>query len=127
MATGVKIPGRSLAPSDRAFIATATQVVESHLSNEDFSAYKFAEELSMNRMSLHRKLKRLTNLSSTAFIRYIRLKKAAELFKTTDQKVIDVGFAVGFSHMSYFASCFKHHFGKKPSVYAKEQRSHLPY
>lgn len=77
----------------------------------------------MNRMTLHRRLKKLTQMSSTAFIRHIRLKKAAELLRTTDMKVIDIAFAVGFVHTSYFASCFKQRYGCSPSHYSRRHET----
>ena len=115
----VIMPMEHLSPCENKFISQARLIVEQHIDNEEFTAYKLAEALEMNRMTLHRQLKRLTHLSCTAFIRKIRLTRAKEMLGNPGVKVIDVGFAVGFTHMSYFARCFKRVYGQTPSAYIK--------
>ena len=55
------------------------------LIRDDFTARKFGETLGMSRMQLHRKLKALTGLSTSAFIRDQRLQLAV---KQLDQEEI---------------------------------------
>ncbi len=58
------------------FIKKCEEIVIEQLDDAAFDISLFAREIGMSRMQLHRKLVSLTNLSSTAFIRYHRLTKA---------------------------------------------------
>ena len=79
----------------------------------------FAEEMFVSHMQLHRKIKALTGLSSSRFIRTIRINHAAKLFKQGEGYVTEVAFAVGFNNLSFFAKCFIEQYGKSPSDYLK--------
>ncbi len=92
-------------------------MVENHMDDSEFSVADMQEEIGMSRMQLHRKLKALSGKSSSEFIRYIRLQRAAELLKHPGSQVADVAYRVGFNHLSYFAKCFKEEFGSVPSAY----------
>jgi AraC-like DNA-binding protein len=69
----------------------------------------------MSRSQLHRKLKALTDQSSSEFIRNIRLKRAAELIKKKFGNTAEVSYEVGFNSVSYFIKCFKEVYGKTPT------------
>ncbi|MBT8310953.1 MAG: helix-turn-helix transcriptional regulator [Flavobacteriaceae bacterium] len=75
----------------------------------------------MSRMQLHRKIKALTGLSASEFIRSQRLKLAAQLLKKSDINISQVGYSVGFNDSSYFAKCFKQTYHCTPTEYAKKQ------
>ncbi|MBF8296047.1 MAG: Response regulator, partial [Bacteroidetes bacterium] len=97
------------------FLVKVMFVVESHISEEQFDVEQFAQEAHFSRGQLHRKLKALTNLSPTDFIRYIRLRRAKDLLEKRAGTVSEVAYQVGFSNHSYFAKCFKEQFGILPS------------
>ena len=69
------------------------------------------------------KIKELTGLSTSEFIRTIRLKRALQLFETTDLSVKEVMYRTGFNTASYFSKCFKKQFGIIPSKYIKNESS----
>jgi signal transduction histidine kinase/ligand-binding sensor domain-containing protein/DNA-binding response OmpR family regulator len=110
----------NLMPTDKRLMEKAIAVVEKHLLDENFSVEQLADELSMSRSSLHRKMRALTNQSATEFIRYVRLKKAIKLMKEGSYNIDEVGYAVGFNSHSYFTQCFKKQFDKTPSAYLSE-------
>ncbi|PKQ65808.1 hypothetical protein BZG02_02035 [Labilibaculum filiforme] len=101
------------------FARTLQQVLEDQLANPDFSVDQFCELALMSRTQLHRKLKALTGLSATAFIRTQRVKVAAEMLVQPDVTISDVCFATGFNDTSYFSKCFKEIQGCTPSEYVK--------
>ena len=72
--------------------------------------------------TLFRKLQALTNLSPTAFIRNIRLKRAAQLLRDHYGNVTEVSYEVGFSNPSYFSKCFKSFFGVSPVDFSKDNK-----
>jgi len=75
----------------------------------------------VSRTVLHIKLKNLTDLSATEFIRNIRMKEARE--KMLDgMNVSEASFAVGMSDPNYFTKCFKKQFGQTPSDFIRTLR-----
>ena len=109
----------SVSSYDEQFLSNLQDVMDANLVESDFNAENFALALGMSRMQLHRKLKALTGLSTTEFIRSQRLKLAAQLLKKSEINVSQVGYTVGFNNHSYFTKCFKEQFGVSPSDYAK--------
>jgi AraC-like DNA-binding protein len=77
----------------------------------------FASEIGMSRMQLHRKLKGLTGLSATNFIRSQRLTMAAELLGKSGANISEIGYLVGFSDPSYFSKCFKETYHCTPTEF----------
>ncbi|NOX37163.1 MAG: response regulator [Calditrichaeota bacterium] len=104
---------------DERFLRRACQMVEQHLGDAHFGVTEFAREMGLSRVQLHRKLKALTNLSPSEFIRRLRIHKAADLLKKGWGTVSEVAYEVGFNNLSYFASCFRKEFGVSPSEYGK--------
>lgn len=102
------------------FLIKARDAVEANLSDHTFSVDTLAEELHLSRTQLFRKLKALTSLSSSDFIRDIRLKRAAELIRQKADTFTRIGYMVGFSDQSYFTKSFKKQYGLTPSEYAKK-------
>jgi len=102
------------------FAKTLQEVLEKHLPNPDFTVDQFCEVSLMSRTQLHRKLKALTGLSATAFIRTQRIKMATEILVKSDVNISDVCFSTGFNDTSYFAKCFKEIQGCTPSEFIKE-------
>ena len=103
---------------DARFLQQAAGIVKKYLDNASFNVDTFADEMAMSRMQLHRKMKALTGKSTTEFIRFIRLKKAADLLRNKTGNVAEVAFAVGFNNTSYFVRCFRSQYGLPPSQYA---------
>lgn len=102
---------------DKRFWQELQDVLKVNLSREDFSAEDFARAMHLSRMQLHRKLKALTNHSTTSFIKEQRLKKATQLLRSTSLGITEVAFEVGFSSPNYFFTTFKEQFGVTPSEY----------
>ncbi len=99
------------------FINEAVLLVENNLSNEQFDIKVMVDTLNMSQSTLYRKIKSLTGLSLTGFIRSVRLKKAAEIILTTNEKMSTVAIIVGFNDNKYFRESFKKQYGCLPSEY----------
>jgi signal transduction histidine kinase/ligand-binding sensor domain-containing protein/DNA-binding response OmpR family regulator len=103
--------------SENTFIHTAIVLVENNLDNPNFGIDDMVEKLNMSQSTLYRKIKSLTGLSITAFIRSIRLKKAAQLILTKDLNLNQIAYEVGFNDYKYFKSSFRSQFDCLPSKY----------
>ena len=107
---------------DEQFLKKAMDVIEKHISEPEFSLDEFGRETGMSRTQLHRKVRALTDHSPHNFIRFIRLKHAAELLIKGAGNVTEIAYDVGFSSLSHFAKAFKEQFGKTPSDYIKAEK-----
>jgi AraC-like DNA-binding protein len=100
---------------DQQFINKAVAAVHKHLSDESYETDQFSKEMFLSRAQLHRKLKAISDLSATEFIRRTRLHYAKELLEKNAGTIAEIADKVGFSNHSYFAKCFKEQFGHLPS------------
>ena len=90
-------------------------VVNTHLSEEEFSIEQFGHEAGMSRSQIHRKLKALTGKSPSVYLRSIRLSKAKQMIQRKEATISEISYKVGFSSPAYFSRCFKDEFGYPPS------------
>jgi signal transduction histidine kinase/ligand-binding sensor domain-containing protein/DNA-binding response OmpR family regulator len=104
------------------FLSRCIEIVEKHLENEDFSIKVFTEEIGMSRSKLFRKIKSISGLSNMEFIRYIRLRKAAELMISTDLRIKEIAFQVGFQDIKHFREQFFKLFEMNPSDFIHKYR-----
>ena len=102
--------------ADEQFLAKMHSCVMKHLSDADFDRDAFAAEMGMSASTLYNRLRSLTGLNVTTYIRGIRMKEALRMAETqTDLRVSDLAYKVGFHDPKYFATCFKKEFGIQPS------------
>lgn len=62
---------------------------------------------------------RYLNDTPVNYLVSVRLKKAAELLKSTENKIDFIAMETGFESDAYFCRCFKKHFGMTPGMYRK--------
>ncbi len=105
---------------DEKFMERIVQVVEAHMPDSDFNPDMLASELGMSRSQLYRKMKGLTGLSVSIFIRNIRLRHATHLLQDKGLTVAEVAYSTGFSDPAYFSKCFKELYAKTPTDYIQE-------
>ena len=101
------------------FVQNVKAVIIEHLSDTNFSVQTLCKAVFLSRQQVHRKLIALTGLSTSHFIRAIRLQEAKKLLKTTDQSVTQIAFAVGFKEVAYFSKVFTLTYGQSPSEFRK--------
>jgi TolB-like protein/AraC-like DNA-binding protein/Tfp pilus assembly protein PilF len=99
---------------DRAFLQKLRRIVEKNLEDENFGVQDLAHEVGMSRSQIHRKLRELSNQSTTQFIREIRLEHAMELLRDQVGTVSEIAYRVGFSSPTYFSKCFHEYYGFPP-------------
>jgi len=102
---------------DTEFMDRATQLVEQHITDPSYNVERLASDLCMERTGLYKRLTALMQQSPVAFIRSIRLHRAAELLLKGDKSVTEIAEFTGFCSTSYFSKCFQKEFGCKPSEY----------
>ena len=105
---------------DKEFIDKLNYIIEKNINNSDLSAQMVASELCMCRALFFSKMKAVSGVSFSNYVRIIRLKKAIELMKTGKYSLLDISKEVGFSSLSYFSKSFKQQFEISPSEYIKK-------
>ncbi len=97
------------------FMQKVRQMLEVHLSEEEFGIAELCRALAMSRSQLYRKFAALTDTSVHHFIRKLRLAKAKELLLTTKLNVSEVAYDTGFKNPSHFSRVYSEEFGIAPS------------
>jgi len=104
------------------FLDNCMRIVELHLTDPDFSIQTLANELSISHSSLYKKIKSISGLSANGFIRFIRLRKAAEILINTNHNIFETSYLVGINDIKYFREQFRKLFNMNPSMYMKKYR-----
>jgi AraC-like DNA-binding protein len=107
------------------FLDSCIAIVEAHLDDDQFSIATLARELGMSYSKMNKKIKAVSGQPANAFVRFIRLRKAAELFINTNYNISETAFQVGISDIKHFRKHFTSLFGMKPSAYIEKYRRHL--
>jgi signal transduction histidine kinase/ligand-binding sensor domain-containing protein/CheY-like chemotaxis protein/AraC-like DNA-binding protein len=119
-ATNQKIPAEY-----KTFLDNCIRIVEKHLMDPDFNIQILAGELGISHSSLYKKIKFISGQSASGFIRFIRLRKAAEILINTRHNIFETSGLVGINDIKYFREQFKKVFGINPSQYMKKYRKNL--
>jgi len=104
---------------DEKFMLKVGEVIEKHISEEEFDIQGFCKEVAMSRSHLHKKLKALTGKSTSLYIRAVKMMKAKKMIEDHTGNISEIAYSLGFSSPAYFSRCFKEEFGYPPSEVIK--------
>ena len=93
--------------------------INKHLDDNEYNIETLCNEVGISRAHLHRKMKEMTGISISEFIRNLRLEQAARLLKEQKLNVTQVAFTVGFNNQSHFSTVFRKYFGMSPSEFVE--------
>lgn len=114
----VRTKSATMPSPDKEFLDKAIACVHKHIDDSDYDRETFASDMGMSSSSLYNKLRAVTGMNATSFIRNMRMKEACRLAKATPGiRVSDLAYSVGFKDPKYFATIFKKEFGMQPSEY----------
>ena len=105
---------------DDVFMRKFMALIEESYPDSDFSIEKASDMLGLSRVHLYRKVKELTGVTPTDFLRNYRLKRAAALLREKGRNVNEVAYATGFSSPPYFSKCFKAAYTVTPTEYQEK-------
>ena len=105
---------------DQELIKKLTDVIKQNLDNSNLDIDELSKIIGISRSALYKKIKLITDMSTTEFVRFVKLNEATNLFKQNKYTIEQVTYLVGFSDPKYFRNCFKSVYGKTPSEYIKE-------
>ncbi len=108
--------------ADQDFLRRCTESVNRHIDDENYNHQVMMNEVGASHATLYRKLKALTGMDSTSFIRTIRMKTACQILNEEPNiRIGELALRVGYANPKYFATCFKKQFGMSPREYGHPQ------
>jgi signal transduction histidine kinase/DNA-binding response OmpR family regulator/ABC-type xylose transport system substrate-binding protein len=111
---------QTMSKPDRKFISEFSALVESNLSNEEFSVDSICKSMGISRVQLYRKVKALMNININDYILNTRLQKAKYLLKNEALTIGEIASRAGFSSSAYFSSVFKSKVGVTPKEFREK-------
>ena len=115
-----KVVETNVKGNDEILMERIMKVINEHLSDSDFNVEMLTKEVGISRAQLHRKMKEITGLPISEFIRNIRLEQAVRLLKEQKINVTQVAYTVGFSNLAHFSTVFRKQFGVSPTEYIEQ-------
>lgn len=109
-----------LEQEDAKFLRQVDQFINDHLVDPDFDIDKIAQLLGMSRSAFFKRLKSLTSLAPSEFIKDYKLSYAVELLKQSNLTISDIAYQSGFSDVGYFGKCFRKKYGMSPRDFKKQ-------
>lgn len=102
---------------DEELLGKAINLIEANINNSEYSIEDLSSDMAMSRVNLFRKIRSITGMSPSEFVKSARLKRAAKLLSEGELNVVEVAYSVGFNTPSYFTKSFKKMFGVLPTEY----------
>jgi CheY-like chemotaxis protein/two-component sensor histidine kinase len=97
------------------FLQKLRAIILEQLPNPDFRVEPdLCRAIAMSRPQLYRKLKALTGLSPSAFLRQLRMQEARRLLQTGQYTAHRVAEKTGFQDASYFSKAYQREIGESP-------------
>ncbi len=113
-----------LAPKDLDFIDKLHSLVFNKDKNINIEI--LSQELGLSRSQLHRKIKSLTEMSTTAYINNIRIEKAKQLLLSSNLDINEIAYQIGFSDAGYFIKTFKKQLHSTPKNWRDTYKKSAP-
>ena len=117
--------GKDEAPTpEQEFLKRAMACVHDHLDDASYDRDAFAADMGASPSTLYNKLRAITGMNVSTFIRDIRMKEAYKLAESNPNlRVSDLAYNVGFQDPKYFSTCFKKQFGMQPKEFMEGLKS----
>jgi AraC-like DNA-binding protein len=94
----------------------ARKFIQEH-SAEELSLTKVAKAANISRNHLSEKFKQVTGTNFVEYIAWTRFEKACDLLRTSNLRISEIAFAVGFQSLSQFNRVFKKLSDESPTQY----------
>jgi AraC family transcriptional regulator len=95
-------------------------------SDQDLTLDRLADVAHFSAFHFHRVFVACVGETVSAYVRRIRLDRAAMKIYFTDEQITSIALSAGYETPAAFAKAFKQRFGKSPTEYKKIKRDQLP-
>lgn len=103
-------------------IQEAKRYIKENYQDPELSVEKICRYLHMSAAYFSTMFKKETGQAYIAYLTEVRLNKAVELLKTTEDKTYIIAEKVGYPEQNYFSYVFKKRFGVSPTKYRSTQQ-----
>ena len=108
--------------NDEQLMERIIKSINEHIGESEFGVDDICHDAGISRAHLHRKMKEMTGIPVSEFIRNIRMEQAARLLKEQKLNITQVAYTVGYSSLPYFSSVFRKHFGLSPREFIEKSQ-----
>jgi len=116
------VPLKKSLTSNRRNVEVFLRDLEKHLDLE-WAVDQMARECEIGKTRFIDYCKRITNMTPSHYLTYLRIEKASKiLIESPDSSILDIALDCGFSSSQYFASCFKKQKGLTPSLFRRNSK-----
>lgn len=109
-------------PTDTSVDFRIVKVLEKIEDNPSETLPTLARYINLSNSRLSHLFKSETGVSLTAFLEQQRMKRAAELLRSTEMRVKEITHSIGYQHEPSFNRAFQKNFRCTPTDYRKQQR-----
>lgn len=106
-------------------VQSAKKYVHSHLK-EDLRVMEVSRQLGVNPDYFSHLFRTETGIRYIDYVNQVRIERACERLKLTNDKIYEIGEQCGFENTNYFIKVFKKHTGLTPLDYKKSQNEIRP-
>ena len=114
---------KQLPEVDVEFFNDINKLIDANLVSGDVSTSFLADRMCTSVSTLNRRLKNMSGLTATTYIRNRRMLMAKRLLETTDQTVSEIEVQCGFNTSGHFSRVFKAETGISPLDYRHKSRN----
>lgn len=104
------------------FMKKVNDAIMSNIGDTELSSIMLAETICISRSQLNRKIKNLTGMDTTRYIREIRMEYAKELLVNTDKSIGEIEVNCGYDTSGYFSRTFRKMYNMTPTEYRRKNR-----
>ena len=99
------------------------------MTDENLSLNFLCDKMCVSRMSLYRKIREITQMTPSEYIRSVKISHATHLLRTTNMTIQEIMFCSGFNNKSYFYREFAKIYQCRPRRCAKKsaERAKAPF
>ncbi len=108
--------------NDEELMERIMKSVNAHIDDSDFDIDTLTSDVGISRAHLHRKMKEITGVSTSMFIRNLRMEHAEKLIREGKINITQIAYEVGFTSEAHFSTVFRKHFGVPPKEYRDSKK-----
>ena len=108
---------KNMTKEEQMFLLKCREIIDEHLTDENFNMEFMAEKLAMSHSLLYKKIKSITGLSLIGFVNDYKIHKAVLMFRQGEINVTTVCERSGFKDEKNFRDLFKRKTGLTPKQF----------
>lgn len=117
-ATAADIP--QLSRLDQQFLDKLNGIIRDNIMTQNIDMPFITDKMAMSHSTFYRKVKALTGMTATEYVRKLRLQYCYRLLESGDYNVNQAAMMTGFNQMAHFRETFRKEFGILPSEVKKK-------